>query len=858
MHRLALVLVGLSLSAGAVERLGRDVVPTFQAVRLELDARKADYTGSVRIELRVHRPVPAFRFHAKEMTFTRLDLRGPAGPVSVTHAPVEDGGIRVTAPRPLAPGVYTLEVDFTNNIDTRSHSLFKVQTGGNAYTFTQFEPDAAREAFPCWDEPDFKIPFEVTLVVPHEHQAFSNTPVERETASGSTKTLVFRQTKPIPSYLVALATGPFETVPVPGMTVPGRVITPRGQANLAAEAAAKTPPILAALERYFGRPYPYEKLDLIAVPGFGGAMENVGLVTFNDSLLLLDSARATAAQRASLAAVMAHELAHMWFGNLVTMRWWDDVWLNESFASWMGAKIANEVFPQYEVDVGEVPDAHFAMRTDARLATRAVRQPVYAGENLMLSFDEIAYPKGERVLRMFERWIGPERFRRGVIAYLQSHEWRNATAADLFRALSQASGRDVGRAMSTFLDQPGVPLVTAHTLPAGRLRLQQRRFLNYGTQAPGPARWEIPITIKLPAGSETATQNIFLTTPATTVRLNVATPPVWVHPNAFDDGYYRWKVPIEMLDAMARDSSTALEVRERIGFIENLSALLDAGALEGRDYLKTLSLFADDPDPGVIAALLGALNKVRVAFVPQPDATFAQFVQTTLAPAVARWGWRKTAGEPETVSLLRPKLMGWLAEHGNDENVQWQAQELARAYLADASSVDPALAAVALRLAAMRGNAALFETYRQRFEAAKVPADRDRFLGALAGFRDPELIEKALEYAIEGPLRPTEIFTIPFGVGLSERWEDRRFEWLVANYDKVTAKVPPYTRARLPSLAGGCSPERLARARKFFAEPAHQAPGLEKQLAKVAESVSDCAKLRERERGAVEAYLRSP
>ena len=276
------------------------------------------------------------------------------------------------------------------------------------------------------------------------------------------RTVAFARTKPLPSYLLALATGPLETVPIPGMSVPGRVVTVKGASGLAGEAVRTTPPLLAALERYFGRPYPYEKLDLIAVPEFWpGAMENPGAITFRDTILLLDARGASAAQREAHVTINAHELAHMWFGDLVTMEWWDDLWLNESFASWMGDKAAEEAFPELRTAVSDVATLQGAMVTDARLSTRAIRQPVSALDNLLQAADTLAYQKGEAVLGMVEAWVGPEAFRKGVLDYLAAHEWKNASAADLWRALGKAAGKDVGGVLATFLDQPGIPLVEA-------------------------------------------------------------------------------------------------------------------------------------------------------------------------------------------------------------------------------------------------------------------------------------------------------------------------------------------------------------------------------------------------------------
>ena len=351
-------------------------------------------------------------------------------------------------------------------------------------------------------------------------------------APAARRTVVFKRTPPLPSYLLALAVGPFDTVPITGMSVPGRVVTVKGKGGLAAEAARVAPPLLGALERYFGRPYPFEKLDLLAVPEYWpGAMENPGAITFADQILLIDPAGASVAQRRLLIEVTAHEIAHMWFGDLVTMAWWDDLWLNESFASWMGDKVTQEAFKETEVETRSVEGAQKAMNTDARLTTRAIRQPVGAMDNLLQAADELAYQKGEAVLGMFEAWLGPDVFRQGIRDYLAAHEWGNATAADLWSALSKASGQDVGKPMATFLDQPGVPVVSAMIVDDGKsVRLSQQRFVGAGVKAP-PAQWQIPVGVKFSDGGVVQTKTFLLTSASQDFKLGVKNKVVdWIHP----------------------------------------------------------------------------------------------------------------------------------------------------------------------------------------------------------------------------------------------------------------------------------------------------------------------------------------
>jgi alanyl aminopeptidase len=857
---LALVFAALALvlapAARADEtRLPTDVLPRFEAIQLQLDPAKADYTGSVRIELTVTRPTDTIRFHAQAMELRRVDLAGPGGTVTLANGPDDHGVVTAKAAKTIVPGDYTLTIDFTNDFDRTAASLFRLETGGRWYAFTQFEAIDARKAFPCWDEPSFKFPYQMTLSIPVGQEAVSNTPVEKDTAAGGVRTLVFGKTKPLPSYLLAIAVGPLEFVPIPGLRVPGRVVVPHGSKALASTAAVTAPPLFDALERWFGIPYPYEKLDLIAVPEFSpGAMENPGAITYADRYLLYDEKAIGVSEKRTLAVFTAHEMAHMWFGDYVTMKWWDDLWLNESFAEWMGDKIADQVFPAYQIPLRELNDLNRAFDTDAQLATHAVRRPVKTMDNLYEAADDLAYHKGQAVLYMTERWVGPEAFRKGVIAYLEAHAYGSAEGKDLWNALGRASGKDVPGVLASFLDQPGVPVVNAE-LRNGEVELSQKRFLNYGVTAPERTIWKIPITLLWMSGGKPRTLAVVLDRERMTVRLPGAAP-AWVHPNADEGGYYRWSVDAASLPKLIADAPTALTARERVGFVQNATGLLRSGAIHGDQYLEVLAGFSEDSNPLVIQSLAGALHDVEDEFVVEANERgFAAYVRRLLGPALRRFGLDRKPGEDEAVSLVRPSLYDWLGDEGHDEEVLARAEALASSFLRDRRSVDPSLIAQSLRLAAIRGDSTLFREYQRRFEGATVPADRERFLEALGTFRDPALRRRALDYALTGPLRPQEYFQIPQAVGALPRQRDESWAWWERHYDEVVARMPPEYAMFVPFAAAGCSAERLKSANAFFADPKRQKPGTMNMLAKVSEGTRDCLELRQREGAAVDRFL---
>jgi aminopeptidase N len=854
------LLIFQSVSFAEFKRLDENAFPTFQSINLKLDPALAEYSGSVSIQFDIKKATNTFSFNADGLTLGKMKLKGPDGYVGFGSKvnEVDTSVIDVTTDDEIQPGSYTLDIDFTNDFNTQATSLYKLKVDERSYSFTQFESIDAREAFPCWDEPIFKIPFQMTLTVPENHETVSNTPFLSEKITDGWKTVVFEKTKPIPSYLLAIATGELEFVDIPGMSIPGRIVTVKGKTEMTQEALSATPKILAALEEYFGRPYPYKKLDLLAVPEFwAGAMENVGAVTFRETILLVDPKEATVSQKRRLASVMSHELAHMWFGDLVTMEWWDDLWLNESFASWMGNKITHEVFPEYQMDISTARRASRVMSSDARPSAEAIRKPISDPGDLTGNVGVI-YVKGEATLNMFERWVGEEAFRKGVLDYLATHEWGNATADDLWSALSAASGKDVTSAMGTFIEKPGVPQVTVETALDGSVTLTQSRFANYGVTQPETPIWTIPVELRYADESGVRSKTATLSEPSVTIKLESDGDIKWILPNPGVSGYYRWTTSAAGLNAIA-SASGSLEPGEKIGYLGNLSALMDAGVVSGGDYLKALSNFAGDKDANVISAVIAGLGKVQGAFVPDELSNqYAIYVRNTLSPALEQFGLEPKDGEEEAITRVRPQLMGMMVVSGHDEPTQKHCEEIARKYLADPQSVDASTIGIAIQVSALRGHRDMFDEYRKRFEAAEKPAERSRFLSALGQFRDPKLRDEALLYAFDGPLRPQELFTIPGGVASeSDASQEYIFTWLQKNYETITAKMPPMFKTFLPYFAGGCSGELLEEANQFFMDSTRYVKGVERQLGRISDQVNDCVGLREREGPAVAAYLRS-
>ena len=457
---------------------------------------------------------------------------------------------------------------------------------------------------------------------------------------------------------------------------------------------------------------------------------------------------------------------------------------------------------------------------------------------------------------MFEAWIGPDLFRQGVQSYIHAHEWGNATSSDLWSALSRAAGRDVSGPLSGFIEQPGVPLVTAEVQADGRIKLTQSRFHNYGATVE-PAKWQIPILLKYEANGQPRTKWVMLNETEQMVALPDGARPSWVDPNGSETGYYRWSVSGAMLVQMAESASRVLDARERLGYLANVSALLDAGLVRGDEYLRILSQFSGDTEPEVGQSLLEGLFKVREVFVEEGDReAFAAYVQRTLSPILARIGRLPQAGEKDGVTTLRPALITWLGDDGRDASIQAWADSLGRAYRARPEAIPSSLVDVAIQLPAARGDVALFAEYRAHLASARLPVDRARWLTGLGWFRGPAVMDSALAFALHGPLRPQERSAITRA--LSDRKENypKLYTWMTANYDAIIAATTPSAAAFMPFYAGGCSAERLAQAKEFFSQPAHNRPGVPQSLAQVSDGVNDCVGLREREGAPVHAFLK--
>ena len=661
----------------------------------------------------------------------------------------------------------------------------------------------------------------------------------------------FAQTKPLPSYLVALAVGPFDVLDAGTFgknKTPYRFYTTRGRAQEARYAAEATRAIVQRLETWFDIPYPYDKLDHVAIPetvAFG-AMENAGMITCNQSRLLNTPDELTPDRKRSLAGLIAHEVAHQWFGDLVTMEYWDDIWLNESFASWMGSKVVDQWKPEWEGAVRNLTSRARAMTADALIAARKIRQPIESRDDIENAFDAISYSKGATVLAMFEGFMGPEKFRAGVKAYLREHAFGNATSRDFLAALSSVGGPEVGSAFSTFLDQAGLPLVTAslHCPPGGpaRLSLTQERFLPTGSKGRADELWKVPVCVRWEKGDGSARACSLLESATGEIALGEVCPR-WVLANEGERGYYVVAYEDGMASRLLETGANERPLAERAGLLDDIRALVRAGRVSMSETLALAPELSREPSRHIVARaarIVGAIQDDLVTEAERPN--YARFVRGLFGERAHGLGLTARPGEDDDTKFLREDVVPLVADAGEDAELRSEAGKLARRWLDDRTAIDADMVSSVLRVTALDGDRALFD--RVRAEAAKSAdrRDRRRILLAIGSFREPEIVRLALDLMLGDEFEIRETSRILATVLDDPKSRQIGWEFVKKNFDALAARMPSELRARLFSSGSSfCDEAHRDDAEKFFRERAGRFPGAPRNLDQALETVALCA-----------------
>ncbi len=847
-------------------RLPTTVRPTGYTVELSMDPKAPIFQGVMEIALEVAEPTSVLWLHGKALTVKEASLTQGGASIAVKALPGSEDVLGFSLARALAQGPASLRITYEGVASTREvEGAFRAEELGEWYIFTQFEPMGARRVFPCFDEPAFKVPWQLTFHVPAGSVAVTNTPQLSEQARPEGgRTLRFARTQPLPSYLIAFGVGPFEFVeaaPSGRNKVPTRIITPKGRAAEAAYAAKVTPEILARLEDYFDMPYPYEKLDTLAVTLLGGAMEHPGLITFNSELVLAKEAEDTLMRQRGFSGTQVHEIAHQWFGNLVTLAWWDDLWLNESFATWITPRMIEGWQPTWDAPVQRVQGRSWALETDSLATARRIRQPIEHAGDIRSAFDGITYGKGAAVLTMTEEWLGREVFRRGIQRYLRAHAGGNATARDFLAALSAEAGKDVGQVLGTFLDQGGAPIVSAAldcSGPTPKVALMQRRYLPVGSKGETARTWRVPLCVRYGVGAKAGRACTVLEGEKAELPLPEAKScPEWLYPNAEGAGYFRAQVSSEALRRLLKVADTRLTRSERVALLGDARALAKTGALPAGDALALAARFAEDRDRLVFSASLELLDVVdRRMLSKERRADYARFLRDTYGPRARKLGFTPRAGEDEDTRLLRPRLMDLAGRWGGDPKLVAEARKLAGRWMEDRRAVSPDLVHSVLTIASKHAGAEFAPRFLAALKGEEERKVRKDLLGALGSVSDPGLVRQQLRMVLDPSTDAREVMFMMYGPAQDPDTREAVLAFVKENYDALAARVPEAFVGNLAWVGGSfCDAEHRQEVADFFTERNARTPTGPRILSQVLERMELCMAMKEAQGASIDAFL---
>ena len=804
-------------------RLPRHVIPTRYELRLEPDLTTAAFTGHVTISLTVHQTTQTIFLNAVDLVFNSAKIEGQGGYRIDATAELDPLLQRVVLlfEHPISQGAWKLQLSFHGKLNDQLRGFYRStykDSSGMVQTMaaTQFEATDARRAFPCWDEPDFKAVFATTLVVDPRLTAISNTSVLSESQKDNKKVVQFVDTIKMSTYLVAFVVGRMEATeavlvgktPLRLWTVPGKQpLTPFGEAIAAAS--------LRFFEDYYGIPYPGDKLDLLAIPDFAsGAMENFGAITFRETALLVDQQTGTHAELERVADVVAHENAHMWFGDLVTMSWWNGLWLNEAFATFMEMLAVDAWKPEWKRWDSFAVARSAAFSVDGLVSTRSIEYPVQAPKDADAMFDILTYEKGASVLRMLEQYIGPTVFRDGVRNYLRTHAHGNADTKDLWVALGNVAHQPVPELMNGWIFQPGFPLITVD-LDGQALRLSQQRFTYLGQKPALDQRWQVPIQIRLVIGDRTEHRQLLLTERETVISLPTGVTAVLV--NEGGHGFYRVHHRGPLLQNLLDQGLDRLSAIERFALVSDVWATTVAGLMPLAEYLHLAAQFQDERDKNVWAVLLESCSFLNRIIAAEDRTALEAFVRALVTPVVTDLGWDPKPGESDLMKQLRGELLGALGKLGNDRNTQQQAAERYRRYRTDPMTIDANVVPALVSILAYTGDEVRYEEFSERYRTATTPQEERRYLFSLAAFSHAPLLDRTLARTINGEIRTQDAPFIVGGLLTNVYGCERAWEFVKANWDQMDQLFPKQGLRRMcGGIVGLATPELEQDVQRFF------------------------------------------
>lgn len=840
-------------------RLPTHIRPTLYHVDLSCDPSRVQFSGVVTIEIELTEPTETIVLHAKELEVIHAEvtpLFGETDSALVTYQP-EVETLTLLLGAALPGGRARLHLSFSGRLSGSMRGLYLASDGTHNAICSQCEASDARSIFPCFDEPAFKAKLRFTVRTGPGVIALTNGSLLSHRKVNDEQVFEFSETRPVSSYLAAVVVGDFEAEPARHLRdIPLRVFAPAGKATQTRFAQQMTEQLLPWFEQYFDFPYPFGKYDQVAAPGFdAGAMENIGLVLFRQNLLLMTQTSASWRQEKTIALVVAHEMAHMWFGNIVTMAWWDDLWLNEAFAEWMAHKACHAVCPSYRVWDDFIEDRSRALYADALHSTHPIFTPVETPDQATEMFDTVTYQKGCAVMRMLENFLGEQNFRDTLRTYMRDFQYRNARGQDLWRALEQTTGQPVGLLMNSWVSQPGFPVVDVElvqTDSGSALALCQTRFFSVPGQASSDAVWCIPMTVRFADNEGPKQHSFLLDAPQKTVPLPTAGPVAWVYGNYEEIGFYRQRLSQGTLDQLLPVAVQVLSAVELVGLVEDHFAHVRNGSRTIASFLSVLLFCLASKDHTVLRVISDRLDTldllVKDAGDRQARLKLRQLTEQRFSPHLSELGFAKKPDDQQNDIQRRGVCISALASLARVPHVIAEAELLAQAEQANPQAVDPNLAGSLLAIAAKFGDETRYDgwvkTFHERKRDGRPPQEVARYLHTLSLFRKPGLAERTLELLLSGVL-PQEALAAVFSQLLSYRHSQQvAWAFLKEHWDPLAARFGEMGISRVIEALGHLPHALRQDLCGFFAT--HRPAGAERALDRALERMDQSAEFRER------------
>jgi aminopeptidase N/puromycin-sensitive aminopeptidase len=853
----------LACCTGFAQRLPGGATPSHYGLTFNINFANNTFEGDETIDLTLAQSSNTITLNAVEIDFHNVTVSSGGQTQTATVSTDEKNEMATfTVEKPLAAGPATVHVLYTGHLNDKLRGLYLSTYKGRKYAVTQMESTDARVAFPSFDEPAYKATFDITAIVDKGDTAISNNVVESDKLGpGDKHTIKFATTPKMSSYLVALTVGDWKCAhdEVDGIKL--GVCTVPGKENLTRFPLDATKAILHYYNNYYGIKYPLKKLDQIAVPDFqAGAMENWGAIIYRETALLVDEKTGSFGAKRNVADVIAHEVAHQWFGDLVTAAWWDDIWLNEGFATWMTPHPVGAWKPDWLISQDVVDGSLEALSRDAVKNTRPIHQEATTRGEIETLFDGIAYGKTAAVLHMLESYLGPDTFRAGINLYLKEHAYGNATATDFWNAMARASHKPVDQIMPTFVMQAGEPYVeTSAKCDGGNttLHLSQKRYFNTPEEfnAPNDQIWQIPVCVKA-VGQAMGQNQCFLMTKREE-EFQVKGCSKFLFPNAGGLGYYRFSYDANALRELGDAAKQGLSPDERIALVGDEWALMRAGKANVGDYLSLGSQFKDTPGYVLLENFTGYLETVNNDLVTDADRpAFQAWVRQTFSPMLQQLGYVPGANEPPTERQKRAILFDVLGTIGNDPQVVQQAQSMVQQYMQDPGSVDPTLVRAVITVAARHGNAELYNEFKAQMKAAKTPEMYYRYFHALGEFQQPDLIQQTLAMSLTPEVRGQDLYMLPRMMD-NPAAEDATWNFMRQNYDAISNKTGGGLGGFgvfLYATHGFCSQEKMQEVQQFFQQ--HPIQGTERNQKEALERIQGCVELRNQQQATLASWLK--